>query len=190
MAMDWGKIFQLAGTAASAYSKSRTDNRSVKTADNYMRDVLRQNSADDYERAQIARANMDVLQRRTESDTQGDAWKRSLQAALVKNWAPTTRPKGVANISFVGNGFGPEGLASADLMQRAAQSRLANGPGFAPMNPLAKQLNLSEPEKESLLEKITKLLGPGLSIAGALKSAQGGSNGGRGMYSGDEYVGE
>ena len=184
--MDWSAIAKLAGSAASAYSKSKTDNRNTKTADLYDRDRLTGDAQRDFERAQEQRAIIDTNQHKVASDNQGDAWKRSLQASLAKNFKPAVRPRGVANISFVGDHGGPEQQAAADAMQRVAMERLLGGEDFAPIGALAPQQKLSDIPQASTWEKISALLGTGLSVAGAIakiKSEEKESDGSGGMSS-------
>ena len=185
--MDWSAIAKLAGSAVSAYSKSKTDNRTAKTADLYNRDRLTQDAQRNFENAQEQRAIIDVNQHKVASDNQGDAWKRSLQASLAKHFKPAVRPRGVANISFVGDHGGPEQQAAADAMQRVAMERLLGGEDFAPIGALAPQQKLSDIPQASTWEKISALLGTGLSVAGAIakikSDEKGESDGSGGMSS-------
>lgn len=173
-----------AGAMIGAAGQGAAQNRGATTAAGIDRDRNVVDANRDYETALANRAKLDLDQRATADKLQSEAWKKSLQSALALNWSPAARPKGVANISFVGKGIGEQGRMSAETINRAAQLKLLNGEKFDDL-PGLERFTPSELPKQSMWEKIANILGPSLSVAGKFAKVRQDDDG-PGMSSGQQ----
>jgi hypothetical protein len=160
------KIALPAGQAVGALGQSMTQNRGMQTAANQQRDALGIQAQNSYQNALLNRAQLELAQKQDQRTAQSDAYQKALRSAVLLNWSPVARPSGVANISFVPN-VGSEGRSAAETLNRQAQMALLNGEDLSPLPTIDKYQVTATPQP-STLEKLTNVLGPGLTLAGIL----------------------
>lgn len=154
------------GSAATGAAKGAEADRASQANYGIQRDQLGLNAAATNEQALQQREQLELQRRKQALESGTSAFQNALRAATVSGFKPAARPRGVSNISFVGNA---PTLArpAAQAMDREAMLRLLEGEKYAPMADY-KPYQLSSPEemkKASTLEKIMGIVGLGASGA-------------------------
>lgn len=169
--MNWGAIIAAAapyvGKALSGASKGSEQSRRQDDQSAMYRDRNAADAIAEYERAQQARAKLEMEQRAFDAKSREAGFMGAMRGDAIRNWQPANRPGGVANISFVQRP-GAGGQAAAAEYERQAMLRLMNGEKFDEL-PALERFAPTAPKQASTWEKLAGMLGLGLQAYGGYK---------------------
>jgi hypothetical protein len=163
------------GSLVSGFAGGREQDRNAQTEYGLNRDRLGLDAQAQYERDLQNRADLDLRRQQETRESGGNAFRSALGAQLIGSFAPTSRPRGVADFGTTMPTSGMRDAAGA--LDREAMLRLMEGPQYTPMPELRPYTLTSPTERPSagLLENILGALGAGGQAWGLLNRPQTGA---------------